>query len=78
VWFLVNSATSTAGTMLCFVPDTGSFAITTAELALLPAALTQVSVTAYRIKETTVNAGTWTVFVRAADGLASSAAPIGS
>lgn len=71
LWILLQSATTAApGGILCRVPDTGSYTMTTAALALLPAGVTQVTAIVYRIVETKVQAGAWSVALRAADGAA--------
>ena len=53
--------------MLCRTTDDGAFALTPAALALLPAAVTKVTVIVYRIGETTTTAGAWKVYLRTAD-----------
>ncbi len=75
---LIASATSTQGAILCRVPDTGSFTLSPAALALLPAAVTEVRIVTYRVEETEVAAGAWRVFLRAADGVTSDAIPFGA
>lgn len=77
MWFLVVSANRTSGGMLCKAPDNGSFTLTTGAIALLPAALTQLMIVAYRMNEVPVSAGAWTVYLRAADGVLASETPIG-
>ena len=78
VWIFVNSATTTEGALLCRTTDDGTFTLTPAALALLPAALTQVTIVAYRINETTTTAGAWTIYVRAVDLRTSGQLAIGS
>lgn len=75
---LVTSTTTTPGAMLCQAPDTGTFTFSTAALALLPAALTEVQIVTYRVNETEAMAGAWKLFVRAADGVTSGAIAIGN
>jgi len=77
MWFLVASADATPGGMLCKAPDNGSFTLTTNAIGLLPPAVTQLTIVAYRMNEVPVTAGAWTVYVRAADGVAADTTPIG-
>lgn len=77
MWFLVASADATPGGMLCKAPDNGSFTLTTGAIGLLPAAVTQLTIVAYRMNEVPVIAGAWTVAVRAADGVLAATTPIG-
>lgn len=77
MWFLVASANATPGGMLCKAPDNGSFTLTTDAIGLLPAALTQLTIVAYRMNEAPVTAGAWTVYVRAADAVLANTTPIG-
>lgn len=78
VWVFVNSATETEGAILCRTTDAGSFTLTPAALAILPATLTSVSILVYRLDETEVTAGAWTIYLRAADIQSSDAIAIGS
>lgn len=73
MWLLF---TSTGGSLLCRVPDTGSYAVPGAAFALLPTQVTQVSLIAYRVNEAEVQAGAWTVTLRAADGISSAQVPL--
>lgn len=77
MWFLVASADATPGGMLCTAPDNGSFTLTTDAIALLPPAVTQLTIVAYRMNEVPVTAGAWTVYVRAADGVLAETTTLG-
>ena len=76
MWMLVLSSSLDAA-MLCEAPDSGSFTLTPAALALVPS-MTEALVTIYRLKETVVNAGDWKVFVRVVDGVQSSDITVGN
>ncbi len=77
MWIGVASADATPGGMLCKAPDNGSFTLTTDAIGLLPSTLTQLTMFAYRMNETPVTTGAWTVSVRAADGVIADTTPIG-
>lgn len=77
MWIVVASAEATPGGIMCKAPDIGSFTLTTGAIGLLPATLTQLTMFAYRMNETPVTAGAWTVSVRAADGVLADTTPIG-
>jgi hypothetical protein len=78
MWLLVNSATATEDAMLCRTTDTGSFTLTPAALALLPTPVTKVSIAIYRLDETMVAAGAWTIYLRAAELQSSTQLALGS
>jgi hypothetical protein len=67
-WFLF---TAESGAMLCRGPDSGSFTVTQAAFALMPASADTAMITGYRVTETTTTAGARTVYIRAADGQSS-------
>jgi hypothetical protein len=70
-------STSLDAAMVCEAPDSGSFTLTPAALAIVPT-MTEAFVTIYRLKETVVTAGAWKVYVRAADGVQSGDIAIGN
>jgi hypothetical protein len=77
VWVLVAALNGAARGMLCRTTDSGSFTLTEAAIAQLPATTTEVSLLVYRVKKTVVTAGSWDVMLYAVDNV-TNVVPLGT